>query len=549
MNMKKIEITKSECGEIIEKFNNGISMRKLEKEYEYSFTFIQKLIKSSEWEIGIQKNYVIREGYSIIAICNLTKKEFRDYINESGAITKHITTLYPNEAKISKYIRKTIEYATGKFWYDKYFTFEYKENIVIDENNIKRCRYCDWYCDDFMNKSGAYEKHLLNNHGIVIEEHLENNPNDRSYFNHIPAMDALTCMICGKKLSIINHKHLIKHNISVEEYKIKYSENVVSKSSSAKLKISTTNLNKHHRISKTSKAENEIKKFLIDNNISIIQSSRKTLNGLEIDLFSPVLKIGIEYNGNLYHTELYGKKKYDYHLNKTKIAMENDVHLYHIHEDEWELHEDIIKNKLLHIFKKNMNTVIHARKCELKPVSSYEKKNFLNDNHIQGDDKSTIFIGAYYGDVLYALMAFNNNRYMNKDNFHNDSTYELTRFAIKSGFNISGIASRLLKYFINNYSPTKIISFADRRWTPSQHNNLYTNLGFTCTEILKPDYSYYKRSLHRSNRLHKFGFGKTSLKRRFPEIYDNNKTEWEMMQELGYDRIWDCGKFKYVLNI
>ena len=39
-----------------------------------------------------------------------------------------------------------------------------------------------------------------------------------------------------------------------------------------------------------------------------------------------------------------------------------------------------------------------------------------------------------------------------------------------------------------------------------------------------------------------------SLKKKFPQIYDNNKTEWEMMQELGYDRIWDCGKFKYEMT-
>jgi hypothetical protein len=74
-------------------------------------------------------------------------------------------------------------------------------------------------------------------------------------------------------------------------------------------------------------------------------------------------------------------------------------------------------------------------------------------------------------------------------------------------------------------------------------------MGFTCIDILKPDYSYYNKLSHRSNRLHKFGFGKSALKKRYPNIYDDSKTEWEMMQELGYDRIWDCGKFKYELNI
>lgn len=25
--------------------------------------------------------------------------------------------------------------------------------------------------------------------------------------------------------------------------------------------------------------------------------------------------------------------------------------------------------------------------------------------------------------------------------------------------------------------------------------------------------------------------------------------EWEIMQKLGYDRIWDCGKFKFTLHL
>jgi hypothetical protein len=156
-------------------------------------------------------------------------------------------------------------------------------------------------------------------------------------------------------------------------------------------------------------------------------------------------------------------------------------------------------------------------------------------------------VGAYYNNTLYAVMTFNNNRYMNNGNDNNHSTYELTRFAVKMGYNICGIASRLLKYFITNNKATKIISFADRRWTPSQNNNLYTKLGFICTSILKPDYSYYNRSLHRSNRLHKFGFGKSSIRKRFPEIYNENKTEWQMMQELGYDRIWDAGQYRFAI--
>ena len=106
----------------------------------------------------------------------------------------------------------------------------------------------------------------------------------------------------------------------------------------------------------------------------------------------------------------------------------------------------------------------------------------------------------------------------------------------------------MLKFFIKNYNVSSIISFADLRWT-NPNNNIYEKLGFKIVSKLGPDYSYLNFRLHKTKRLHKFGFGKNFIKNKFPEIYDKNKTEWEMMKEAGYDRIWDCGKIKYELII
>jgi len=38
------------------------------------------------------------------------------------------------------------------------------------------------------------------------------------------------------------------------------------------------------------------------------------------------------------------------------------------------------------------------------------------------------------------------------------------------------------------------------------------------------------------------------FKKRFPDL-DYNKTEKELTSELGYDKIWDCGLFKYRLEL
>lgn len=144
-------------------------------------------------------------------------------------------------------------------------------------------------------------------------------------------------------------------------------------------------------------------------------------------------------------------------------------------------------------------------------------------------------------------MTFDSNRNMN--NGTKKGEYELKRFCIKSDIILPGAASKLLKYFIKNYDVNKIISFADIRWTGDKENNLYTNIGFKLNKILSPDYFYYNSKIDKYKRFHKFGFGKKSIQKKFPNIYNPNLTEWQMMQKLGYDRIWDCGKFKYEIII
>lgn len=540
--MKKLEIQEPLKEEIIEKNKNGSSIRKLMEEYGYSFTVIQKLINERNFQQKIEKNYPTKPNMDIVAICKKTNQKFIDYMNNSGAITKYILNLYPEEAKTTKYLRKSVEYKTGRFWYDQYFIFEYEE-----KKEIKKCYFCDWSTNDVNNKSGAYQKHLKSQHNLDVIEYLKINPDDSDYFKNIPPTNGVTCQICGENLRIITNTHLKKHNLTVLEYKLKYSENTVSHESHLKLSKSTIETNKNQTISKTSKAENEIKEFLKSHGIKLLQSTRKYLQGIEIDLYSKEHSIGIEYNGNVYHSELFGGKGKNYHLNKTKIAAKNGINLYQIHEDEWYFNQDLVKAKLLHIFNINNGERIFARKCSIREITSKEKSEFLNNNHMQGNDNSSICLGAYYNNLLCAVMTFSRTRTMNRYK-KNNNFYDLTRFAVLNGYVVVGIASKLLKTFIRKYNPNKIISFADRRWTPDKNKNLYTALGFKCTAILPPDYSYYKKSEHRGKRLHKFGFGKSNLKKRFPNSYSKDKTEWEIMQSLGYDRIWDCGKFRYELD-
>lgn len=101
---------------------------------------------------------------------------------------------------------------------------------------------------------------------------------------------------------------------------------------------------------------------------------------------------------------------------------------------------------------------------------------------------------------------------------------------------------KYLNTLLKKYNPSKIKSFADRRWSIDSPSNLYRKLGFILEKYTLPDYRYIKPKFVK--RYHKFGFRKKTLYNKYG--LPLSMTESEMVKELGYDRIWDCGLIKYV---
>tara|TARA_R110000868_G_scaffold38669_1_gene135191 strand:- start:1264 stop:2127 length:864 start_codon:yes stop_codon:yes gene_type:complete len=278
-----------------------------------------------------------------------------------------------------------------------------------------------------------------------------------------------------------------------------------------------------------------------------LKNDRKIFNGVEIDIIIPKMSICFEFNGNLYHSENYGKKKKKFHLNKTEICNNKNYKLIHITEDEWFLKNLIVKEKIKSILNLNDKKSVYARKCVIKEIDSKSKNEFLNKNHIQGEDKSKIHLGAFYDGKLVSVITFSSSRNMtNKD--YDDKSYEIKRFASDINLKVVGIFSKFVSFFKKNYEFNTIFTFLDLRWNSDKINNVYAKNGFELIKQLDPDYTYYNSKVSRYKRFHKFGYGKSSIKKKFPGIYDINKTEWEMMQEAGFDRIWDCGKYKYEIS-
>ena len=284
-------------------------------------------------------------------------------------------------------------------------------------------------------------------------------------------------------------------------------------------------------VSPTSKAEREICEYVksIVGEDNVISNDRIILKGKEIDIYVPSLKIGIEYNGLYWHT-----KDKKYHIEKTEGCKKQGIKLIQIFEDEYVNNKDIVLSKIAHILGKCENLdKIMARKCEIREVTTEIAKPFLEKNHIQGFGSGTIYLGAYYNDILMGIMAFKKEK----------DSWELTRFASNNQYVCQGIGGKLFKYFVTHYNPIEIKSFADRRWTVNEENNLYIKLGFKFDGYVEPDYKYYNPE-DGCKRQHKFGFRKARLNKKYG--LPLTMTESEMTEKLGYIKVYDAGLIRYV---
>ena len=283
-----------------------------------------------------------------------------------------------------------------------------------------------------------------------------------------------------------------------------------------------------------SNAENKITEYLKELGLPIETRVRNIIYPYELDIYIPSKYTAIEYNGLRWHSEQFKEDK-NYHLMKTELCEKQGIRLIHIFEDEWLEHEEIVKSKLRQIFGYNKGLKVSARKCTIQPIDNTLSCNFLRKNHIQGSGNGSVHLGCFYNNELVGVMVFKRER---KDS----NKWELTRFATDINKHCIGVGGKLFKYFVKNYNPSEVKSFADRRWTLDKDDNLYVKIGFKLDRIIKPDYKYVVENINK--RYHKFNFRKQILHKKYN--LPLTMTENEMCNQIKAHKIWDCGLFKYI---
>lgn len=270
---------------------------------------------------------------------------------------------------------------------------------------------------------------------------------------------------------------------------------------------------------------------------------RSILGGKEIDIYLPEFRLGIEYNGSVFHAtenNMYKDKSKLYHRDKFLLAKSKGVHLINIFDVDWENNQDKIKMYLKSLLIQNKK--LCARKCNLRVVDNDIAIGFVNEYHLQGANKATMKInyGLYLGNELMAVMSFGRFRLAKCK----EGEYELHRYCVKDGYTILGGAERLLKAFERDYSPKYIVSYSDNDYFLG---GIYERLKFENKGQCRPRYYWYLNG----NELRRERCQLKHLKVKYPELLQEaievgakNKEDYVMVK-LGACKVYRSGNTKW----
>lgn len=167
------------------------------------------------------------------------------------------------------------------------------------------------------------------------------------------------------------------------------------------------------------------------------------------------------------------------------------IKIVHLWEDVWISRSNQVLARISSLSGRNKR--IHGRKTNIQKIDKIIAQQFLNENHLQGYVNSRYKFGLFENNDLVAVATFSALRRMDCE--ANYKSAELIRFAVKSGFSVSGGLSKLITHFFILHKPNDIMTYSDRDWSAGE---AYQKLKFIEKDVLEPQYFCLDASLKRS---------------------------------------------------
>lgn len=471
---------------IVEKYKNGMTCKEIASSVGCDIGVISRHIKSSGCDI--KSNSERQSKISLIIkneICDsyISGKSCNELSNIYGISKSHISTILRNN-------NITRREETRNFLIDD------KEHDII----------CSLY------ESGKSCGHIADIYGIDYDTPIANILRYRNITIRTPK--EATNVISKDNYKFIISAYDNGMSCSYIANKIGCSHKTIS----AFLRDNSISIRKP----KVSSFQQEVTDFILKVDNSFIANDRNVIEPMEIDIYSEKLKIGIECNGDYWHSEKFKHKLY--HQNKALECKNQNVRLIQIWEHEWCNDREKIKNFLRSSISSNIK--IYARKCRIEKIEKGIAKSFTNNNHIQSHINATVYYGLYYNDKLMQMMSF--TKYKDR--------WEIARLCSESGVIVVGGSSKLYNHFIRQHRPLRIITYCD---LDKFSGKVYKSMGMGDGELTQPSYYWHKphegilsRQQCMKHKLVKLG-------------YDPSLTESEIMRSRGYNKVYKSGNLRF----
>lgn len=423
-----------------------------------------------------EKRRLIKKFYKALKVDLLTTEEIYNKLNITGKLFGYIRDTYnikcSKKEKQQKMERKFLE----KYGVKNPYQSKEIQNKIIEQNLKQYGVKYNTQRSDMINKT---KETKLKRHGdsnynnreklkqTCLERYGVEHPNQtqmpNEIYNILHDKNLLKSKILSlneKDRTLINLKKLLNYNVSTIGIYVKLHE--------LDPLINYSNIK--------SDSENKIINFLNKNNIIFKKNNRYILNGKELDIYIPDYNVAIEYNGTYWHSSLYKDK--NYHYDKSKLCEEKGIRLIHIWEYEWENERQrpILENIILSACGKIQNK-IYARNCKIEIRESKNMKQFFEENNIQGFRGGKFAICLIYNNevVMSYIMG---KAFFGKGKYE----WEVIRGATKLGCSVIGGASKIWKYFKNNYNPQSCVYYVDYNYFNGQSIQYLDNFKFIKTQ-------------------------------------------------------------------
>lgn len=156
------------------------------------------------------------------------------------------------------------------------------------------------------------------------------------------------------------------------------------------------------------------------------------------------------------------------------------MQLVHLWEDVWRRNMELVERRMAVLLGRFVR--YHARKTKVRSIDNNVLKDFLRHHHLLPAIGGRYKYGLFQENELLAAASFSGSCTMQRNGTACKS-YELLRYASKSGCVVAGGLGKLIAHFENAKKPDDIMTYIDADWGWGKG---LRQLGFECAGSRAP---------------------------------------------------------------